>query len=136
MAIQAQIENLQSMKVGINGPDGANTLIITTGLAVINIQSRLGGQRSSFSALLDPVLLQGQFRRAIATGAPASVQYAQQDPAQLAQLSWALESIEVDMDDETGKVELQCDISVNSGGANNYAAVYKVAFQVTTLAAL
>jgi hypothetical protein len=131
------------MQVGVNGPNGANTLIITTGIATCNlvaINQNVGGvasvQQGSFTALIDPKFTVGQFRRALATGSLASINYGAQDPAQRVQVTWTINSVEADLNDESGQVELRFDVSVSAGGLGSFADLLQVAFQVTTLAAL
>lgn len=142
MPTQVNAQNLQTMQVGINGPDGANTLVITTGIANCSLQAGSSGaggtntQRGSYSLLLDPVLKQPQFRRSIATGGLANISLNHQDVAQASFVSWSVESLTASWDDDSGKIELRFDVSVGTGYGNSYAFVATVAFQVLTLAAM
>jgi hypothetical protein len=132
------------MQVGVNGPDGANTLIITTGIANCGLTAsnqNVGGtsstQQGSFTALIDPKLGVGQFRRALATGSLASVKYLDTQPAgQQVEMDFEVISVEADFNDESGQVELRFDVRASSAGLNNIATVASISFQVTTLAAL
>ena len=142
MSTQVNAQYLQNMQVGISGPDGANTLIIASGIANCSLNVSTSGpgsqntQRGSYSVLLEPALTQPQFRRAIATGALASISYNHSDITQQAFVAWTVESVEAHWDDDSGKIELQFDVSVTVGMGGSYGVIAEVAFQVMTLAAL
>jgi hypothetical protein len=131
--------SLQSMRVAVNGPNDANTLIITTGLAVceleaINHSPETGHtiQQQGFSALVEPRLKPEQFRRAIATASLATISFG--TTAHGTFCSFSVDSVDADLDDESGSVELRFDLSVQASSST--ASIVTVAFQVTTLASL
>ena len=143
MPQQVNITNQQTMEVVVSGPDGANRLFITTGIANGNLSvsdNTASGtgitQRQTFTALLEPALTAGQFRRAIATASLANVSYTDNDPAQRDSAQWRIEEAEADFDDESGKVELRFALEVRSRGVGSNARISAVAFQVTKLAAM
>ena len=134
---------LQTMQVGITGPDGANTLIIVSGMAncALHVQTPpVAGiadtQQGSHSMLLDPVLSRGQFHRAIATAALASIHFDQVEPAERVNFGTVLESVEAHWDDDSGKIEVRFDVAANVVGGGSHAIVAWISFQVMTLAAL
>ena len=137
------IANRQTMEVVVSGLDGADRLFIITGIAntsfFVNDNTASGTgitQRQTFTALLEPVLTTGQFRRAIATASLANVFLHDNDPTLRDTALLRIEEAEADFDDESGKVELRVALEVTSRGVGSRAAILAVAFQVTTLAAM
>src|SRR5207237_9254463 len=70
-------ENRQELKVGVNGPDGANRLFMT-GIALVDFGGGSGGIGSPVTAtevfrfFLGPKLEHDEFKRAVATASPSS----------------------------------------------------------------
>jgi len=131
-----QVVNLQQIEAVVAGPDGANRLFAVTGQldATINVFSS-GSQTQTFTVLLGPVLTRQQFFRAICTASAAKTSFRVQTPP--GEYSFGVSSSDADWDDESGQVELRIEAFVNlSGGANNFAAINGLAFQVTILAAV
>jgi hypothetical protein len=132
----------QTMHVLINGPDGANTLFITTGLAQVSLRVQdadgtAPAANTNYSFLLDePRLSPGQFRRAIATAALASIN-SSSNPMPVGaghSASLGITSVDADLDDETGCVELRFELHV--GAVRGDVELARISFQVMTSAAM
>jgi hypothetical protein len=133
----------QDLSLSVKGPDGSNTLFITTGLmrcgfSQYDTTGAPGGPLiETFSATLSsPTLAPGQFRRAIATASLAWVDGSFQGSTLgtgFAQV-WGIQSVEAHLDDELGRIELQVDLRV--GGTYGYAELYAIGFQVVITAAM
>lgn len=143
MPREVNITNKQAMEVVVGGPDGANRMFITTGLlqASLSVSDNTSSgsgisQKETFTALLEPNLPAGQFRRAIATASLANVSYFDNDPNQRDGVRWQIEEAEADYDDESGKVELRVAVELRPRGIGSSARLDQIAFQVTTLAAI
>jgi len=133
--------NQQTMEFVVTGPGNANRVFITTGMAQVSLEAfHPGGvavgvttQKGSFRVLINPVLTAGQFHKATATASLADVTHNAGDPAQSTFARWVIDEVEATWDDESGKIQLRIDASVQAlGGADNI--LNAVAFQVTTLA--
>jgi hypothetical protein len=143
MPVDAQVEDKQSFEVTIQGPDGANRMIVCTGKlrvflnAFDNTATGTGiVQKETFTALIDPQLEAGQFKRAIAVASLAGIGYRDNDAAQPDSANWLIEEAQADFDDESGKVELRVSLNVNPRGIGSSATISHVSFQVTTIAAV
>ena len=141
MPIEVPVTNKQSFEVIIQGPDGANRMIICTGILSVffgasdNTAAGTGViQKETFTALIDPELAPGEFRRAIALATFVDLSYFDNDPAQKDGVRWAIEGAQADFDDESGKVELRVSVSLNPRGVGSSANINGISFQVTTLA--
>ena len=135
MAVQLQqVDNLQHMEVGVSGPDKANRMYITTGIARTNHSVGSNANlKENYSLHVDPPLTASQFRRAIATAAIAEAKFYDSYYAQNDGMDWRIEEVDADFDDETGKVELHFTLYVEVTGIGN-ASLESVSFTVTTLA--
>ena len=132
----------QYMSVLVNGPDGANTLFMASGLMRCRLaQNNPTGSgyalEETFVAILDqPRLGPGQFRRAIASASLAGINGMPSQPAApgSSALSWYINSADADFDDETGCIQLMVDLHV--GAQFGAAEIVFVSFQVMTSAAM
>ena len=138
--IQPQnVQSLQSIEAVVNGPDGANRLIIITGLATAIVQSfsnnpdAVQQQRATYTLLVGPQLSRQQFVRAIAIASPTVFDF---DNAN--HVLWSLTDVDADFDDESQRVELRVEIntSVRGPAGNSNSGLFAFGFQVTILAAL
>ena len=140
MPIEVPIEDKQSFEVTIQGPDGANRMIICTGRlrTYLNAASSTATgltQRETFTALVDPQLEAGQFKRAVVVASLAEIRYFDSDPSTADSVQWSIEQAQADFDDESGKVELRVSLAINLWGIIS-AEIQSVSFQVTTIAAV
>ena len=142
MPIEAQVADKQSFEVTIQGPDGAaNRMIICTGKLLFyfnaydNTATGTGVvQKETFTALIDPQLAPGEFKRAIAVASLIDIGYFDSDPNQRDGVRWSIEGTQADYDDESGKVELRVSVMLNPQGIGSSATINGVSFQVTTIA--
>ena len=123
------IENEQEMQIGVNGPDGANRLIIYTGTAVFRFKGT-GSEvkRDTLSFNIGSAFSSGQFKKAVATASLASI--FNDGPANDA--GWAVDSVYADRDVYTGKVRVTAKLAVRD--SDGY--VFRIGYQVNVLAAL
>ena len=138
MAIQPSVESLQTMEVGVSGPDGANRMYITTGLVVTGLGqfSQTGAtstKKENYAVLIEPTLTTGQFRRAIASASLAQVSFTDFNPGENDGVRWEVEEVDADYDDESGQVELRFTLEIQVQGSA-VVILNTVAFTVTTLA--
>lgn len=142
MATPATITSEQTLEAQVAGPAGATRLIVVTGLGTCNfllaVPSPGGGTataQGSFSALVGPPLSVAQFRRAVGTVSLASLSASGTVTAH----AWAVTAVDVDYDDDAGRVQLEFDVQVSVTGppmpAGMQAVLAGVAFHVTILAA-
>lgn len=143
MPIEAQVADKQSFEVTIQGPDGANRMIICTGQLSMVFQAEdktAAGegviQKETFTALIDPQLEAGQFKRAIAVASLANITYFDIDPAAMDGVKWAIEEAQADFDDESGMVQLRVSLKLYTRGIGSTASIQGISFQVTTIAAV
>jgi len=133
-----QVDSQQTVLVeGLTGPNGADRLFITTGFAQL-MGGGPSGAPQAFSGLIEPTLTAGQFRRAIATAAPATLSVNQMTippigATQRVYARWAVNAVEADWDDESGKIELRFETTTNADTALS-AQVERLAFQVMVFA--
>ena len=138
MAIQPSVKSLQTMEVGVSGPDGANRMYITTGLALTGLgqfsQTAAGStKKENYAVLIEPTLTTGQFRRAIASASLAQVSFTDFNPGENDGVRWEVEEVDADYDDESGQVELRFTLEIQVAGSA-VVSLNTVAFTVTTLA--
>ncbi len=143
MPVQANISNKQSFEVIIQDVDGANRMIVCTGKlnvflnATDNTASGNGvTKKETFTALIDPQLEAGQFKRALAMASLAGINYFDNDPTQRDGARWEIEDAQADFDDESGQVELRVSLMVNPRGIGSSAGIQSISFQVTTIASV
>jgi hypothetical protein len=124
------IANEQQLEVGVNGPDGANRMFVIDGTAAFTLTPGAGNDTISDTLRfpVGPTLTPAQFVRAIATASLASI--ANGGLANNAQ--WAVNSVDADLDDQTGRVVVTADLAV--GDTDGY--LQRIGFQATILARL
>lgn len=140
MPITASISSEQTVEVGTSGPGDIETMYVVTGIAncSLNVSSPGGGgwqtQQGTFQAYVGPDLTVAEFRRAIAMASLASLQGQGGDATFT---GWSVTGVDADFDDDTGKVQLQFDLSatVDAGTSSASAYIGGVGFQVIILAA-
>jgi hypothetical protein len=125
----SHIENAQEMEVVVSGPHGANRLFIYTGTAVFTFKGTGGKWRhDSISFKIGRTFTQEQFHRAVATASLASIA----NSKHAVNAGWAVDSVDADWDDESGKIEVTARLAVVD--SNGY--LYRMGYQVTVLAAI
>ncbi len=115
-----KFESQQELRVGVNGPDGANSLLVLTGLAVLE-----GGATKvkAFRFLLGPAVEHQNFHGAVAMAASPSRNAA-------AGSEFRIRSVDAEWDDETKQVEVKVE-ALFSGPDEQW-----ISYQVTMLAEL
>src|ERR1039457_2600882 len=134
--------NAQQVQIAVAGPGDANTLYLCKGLAQGNFSVQLqanGVLQSSdtWQFEVGPALNPAQFRRAIATAALAGVQESEQGPAAV---SWVIQTVFADFDDDSGAVRVSVTNAVQvinqSATAFTSAGVSTLSYDVSILAAI
>jgi hypothetical protein len=132
--------NLQKMEFDVTTAEGPSRVTVITGVIpegpnVNNPQSGSGflTQTLTLTALVDPTLTPGQFRKATATAALAAT-FHQYNGVGGPGWQFSIDNVEASLDDESGRIELRIEASVGTDGGN--ASIRRIAFQVTTLAKL
>ena len=133
MAITPNVVSLQNMEVGVAGPDGANTMFITTGLAKASLFISSGSRKENFAVHVGPSLTAGQFRRSIATASLAEIQFGDFSTTKVDRMRWEIEEVDADFDDELNLVELRFTLEIEASSASQ-TFLQTVSFTVTTLA--
>ena len=121
--------NLRQMEVAVNGPDGANHLVLCTGIA--NLGTTHG---ETYTFLVGPRLVRRQFVGAIVSGAISTIQandnrFSAHDIQ--GQFDTSLIMIDAAFDDEACQVQVRADVS--SGSA---VSILAISFLVSILAEL
>ena len=101
--------NTQQMEVAVNGPDGANHLILCTGVADLG-----SGSYETYTFLVGPRLSRRQFVGAIASGALSTIQGYDKNPKgdyAAGEMGANLILINADYDDESGHVKVRAKVS-------------------------
>jgi len=124
------IANEQQLEVGVNRPGNANRMFVIDGTARFTLTPGAGNDRASDTLRfpVGPTLASGQFIRAVATASLARI--ANGGLANNAQ--WAVDSVDADLDDETGRVIVTADLVV----ADTDGYLQRIGFQVNILAQL
>jgi hypothetical protein len=132
--ITGQLENPQQIEVFVSGPEDANRLYLCTGMAQAGLgaYSNQNGARESFVFHIGPTLTRRQLVRATASVAFAVTSFYEFDGT--SGVSFGLESVEADWDDEAQQVQVRFDVFASSDNLN--ATVAKISYQVSILAAL
>jgi hypothetical protein len=140
-----QLLNAQQVEASIAGPGDTNRLYLCSGLAQgyfsLTAQS---GQWQNASDIwqfgVGPQLDAGQFRRATATASFAGLQESDPGPGST---SWAVQMVFADFDDDSGKVRVSVQNTVQvynqmplGGGEYSAAGVSTLAYTVSILAAI
>src|SRR5262249_14853110 len=126
------------MEFDVTTAEGPSRVTVVTGIipAGPDVFVATGASSSaslSLTALVDPTLNPGQFRKATATAALATIVGAVNGSSTF-NFSFSIDNVEATLDDESGRVELRVDATVGSNSAN--VLIQRIAFQVTTLAKL
>ena len=122
----------QVLEAVVAGPDGANRLYTVTGAAGVGINVSGGQQQTqTWTFLVGPTFARGQFYRAIGT---ASVSF-QNLNVQTAPFSFqvAINSVEADGDDESGRVEVRVEVFLTANAATRMD-INQLRYWVTILA--
>lgn len=132
--ITGQLENPQQIEVFVSGPEDANRLYLCTGMAnaYLGAYSDPNGSRVTFTFRIGPTLARREMVRATASVAFATTSFYEFDG--FSGLTYGLENVEADWDDESEQVEVRFDLFATSDNLN--ATVSKVSYQVSILAAL
>ena len=133
MAVTPNVVSLQNMEVGVAGPDGANTMFITTGLAKASLFISSGSRKENFAVHVGPSLTVGQFRRSIATASLAEIEFRDFSPPQTDRMRWEIEDVDADFDDEANRIELRFTLEIETSSGSQ-TLLRTVSFTVTTLA--
>jgi hypothetical protein len=140
MAQVANVASQQTLQFDVQGAQNVTRVFVTTGIAQFNVSafSQNAGQirqSDSVKLLVDPVLAPGQFRKSTAMVSFASVQRSSSATAgEFSFSAWSIDDVASSLDDESGKVELRFEVSVNAGGTQAATSLASVAFQVTSIA--
>jgi hypothetical protein len=140
MAIAATLISAQTVEAQVAGPDGANRLFVTTGLAQFApliaasaAADTVVTQQTTFFVEVGPPLTIQQFRKAIATASLSSVS----TRSSAVSNTWTITDVDADFDDEAGRVRVEFDVKVEVvGPVGSTTAVSSVGIQVTILAAI
>jgi hypothetical protein len=130
--------NLQKIEFDTTTAEGPSRVTIVSGTLSVSgggaFSGSIGFENQNFnvSALVDPTLTPGQFRKATAIAALAATTTLVSALPSTAQYS--IENVEASLDDESGRIEIRVDGQV--GVANGNVTLQELSFQVTTLAKL
>jgi hypothetical protein len=113
--------NTQQMEVAVNGPDGANHLILCAGVAELGSVSH-----EIYTFFVGPQLSRRQFVGAIASGALSTIEFYD---GNLTKATLIL--IDADYDDDSGKVKVKTEVS-----SGNAMAKLAISYNVSILAEL
>jgi hypothetical protein len=131
MATQVtSLENPQEVQVGVSGPDGADRLVLCTGIAPIDQDASAGSKTHTWTWLVGPVLGRAQFLRAIVQGALVRVSQAGSNGR------WSLNELDADWDDESGQVEVRAEVEVSAAAASDSVHVQGISYCVMILGVL
>jgi hypothetical protein len=116
----------------VAGPDEANRLFTITGTANIGIFVSNGQNKTeTWTFLVGPSFTRGQFYRAIGTAALTSQAMSIQTAP--ASFQVAINSVEADWDDESGRVEVRVEVFLTASASMN-ANINQLRYWVTILA--
>jgi hypothetical protein len=132
MATAVTPTNVQKMEFDVTTAEGPCRVTVVTGTLPAGLVANSGTQSLSLTALVDPTLNPGQFRKATATAALAAAGANLGAPTSA--FSFSVDGVEANFDGQTGRTELRVDLTVDVSGGT--AAIPRIAFQVTTLAKL
>jgi hypothetical protein len=135
MATVVTPTNIQKMEFDVTMAEGPGRVTVVTGIipggpAAFSNSNNFSTQSLSMTALVDPALTPGQFRKATATAALATT-FANANAAP-SSVQFSIEGVEASLDDESGRIELRVDAT--AGVSNGNASIQRITFQVTTLA--
>jgi hypothetical protein len=124
------LENHQQMEAVVQGPNGANRLIICNGIAPIDQIADAGTVTQLWTWLVGPVLTHTQFQRAICTGALIRISHSGGNA------NWSLVGLDADWDDESGQVEVRAEIQLIAAGPSASVRAQGISYHVSILGAL
>jgi hypothetical protein len=117
----------------VAGPDEANRFFTITGGASINMFVSAGEQKTeTWTFLVGPAITRGQFYRAIGAASVSSQNVNIQTAPGSFQV--AINSVEADWDDESGRVEVRVEVLLNATGGVTGLRVTHLRYWVTILA--
>jgi len=123
----------QVVEAVVAGPDGANRLYTVTGAAGIAINVSAGQtQTQTWTFLVGPTFTRGQFYRAIGTASVSSQSAILQTTS--GNFVLVISSVEADLDDESGRVEVRVEVYLSSSTGGPQLSVNQVRYWVTVLA--
>jgi hypothetical protein len=133
---------VQKMEFDVTTAEGPSRVTVVTGMIPVELRATsnsndLISQSVSLTALVDPTLAPGQFRKATATAALAATQWVIAGVSLATapnNIQFSIDDVEATFDDESGRTEVRIDVT--AAAASGVAGVSRVAFQVTTLAKL
>ena len=136
MTVTVTPTNLQKLEFNVTTSEGPGRVIILTGVMPVSIEAASGVNpvepvERSFKAFLDPVFPPGQFRRATATVSfgRAGIEGGGAGGA----VNSSIDEVQASLDDESGRVQLVVDLSLQALGGFNRVFVSSLLFQVTML---
>lgn len=112
----ATLTKHQEIEAAVSGPDGANRLFTCTGQAEIKLY--LDPEKSTvevWTFFVGPRLSRREFHRAAATSFVTADGRKVTDPAVTSWHNVAIDSVEADWDDETGRTEMRVEIRAEAG---------------------
>jgi len=121
----------QVVEAVVAGPDGANRLYTITGAATVGVNVS-AGQTQTWTFLVGPTFTRGQFYRAIGTASVSSQSAILQTTS--GNFVLAISSVEADLDDESGRVEVRVEVYLSSSTGGPQLSVNQVRYWVTVLA--
>jgi hypothetical protein len=137
MATPVTPTNIQKMEFDVTTSEGASRVTVVTGSlpfgpGAFSNNNTFITQSLSLTALVDPTLTPGQFRKATATAALA--QMIGSLSAVPGTFQFSVDEVQASLDDETGKIEIRVDATAATSNGN--VNIQKINFEVTTLAKL
>jgi hypothetical protein len=122
-----------TLEATVAGPDSADRQITITGAA--NVSTFIGANQQkteTWTFLVGPALTRKQFHRAIGTAAISSQSLNIQTVP--ANYQTAINSVEADWDDESGKVEVRVELNMSTNAGVSQVFVNQLRYYVTVLA--
>ncbi|MCX6834243.1 MAG: hypothetical protein NTW07_03770 [candidate division Zixibacteria bacterium] len=130
MAIEiGSFANMQSMEVGVDGPQGANRLFIYTGTALFDFKGVSGDwRRDTVQFHVGRSFGPGEVIKAIGTGSLASIC----NEHHAVDAGWAIDDTDADWDDEDGRIQVRASVAVRDSDGH----VLRMSYIVHVLAKL
>src|SRR5215831_14694126 len=125
---------VQKMEFDVTTSEGPCRVTVVTGTLAAGLVANSGTQSLSLTALVDPTLNPGQFRKATATAALGSTAASLNPSSNPSNFTFSVDGVEASFDGQTGRTELRVDLTVTV--SNGSAVIQKITFQVMTLAKL
>ena len=134
MAAAVTPTDVQKMEFDVTTAEGPCRVTVVTGMLTAGLLANSGTQSLSLTALVDPTLSPGQFRKATATAALVSTEAGLNASPTQNIFAFSVDGVEASFDGQTGRTELRVDLTVSV--SNGSAVIQKITFQVMTLAKL